>query len=82
MADANIRFAKLKKILESFGIVVSGGEGSEAKFSDPNRTRKIMRIGKHGKNPEIARQVVSAIRRKFQLDAGHDVADKDFYGRS
>jgi hypothetical protein len=40
-----------------------------------------MRIKKHDRNPEIPRQVIGNIRRKFQLRAEDGVADDDFYGR-
>lgn len=82
MTDRNIRFSELCKILESFGLVISRGKGSEAKISDPYRTKKITVIKKHGANPQIHRQVVAAVRRKFQLTARDGVADGDFYGRA
>ena len=81
MPDKNTRFAALKKIVESFGLVVGTGKGSEARISDPHRTRKIMRIKKHGKNPQIQRQVISSLRTKFQISPEQGVSDEDFYGR-
>lgn len=81
--DYNTKFNRLKRILVSYGLVVdkAGAKGSEVKISDPLRTHKRMRIGKHGRNPEIAKQVIGNIRRKFQLTAEDGVSDQDFYGR-
>lgn len=80
--DKNIRFKELERILSSFGITVRGGKGSEKILHDTQRTNRISCIGCHSKNPQIARQVVAAVRRKFQLDAASGVTDEDFYSRA
>jgi hypothetical protein len=46
---------------------------------DPVRTGKRHVIGCHGRNPEIPRQVIAALRRKFQLSPRDGVADHAFY---
>lgn len=79
--DKCIKFKSFARILTSFGVSVSDGKGSEKKLFDP-RTRKISCVKHHGANPEVARQVVASVRRKFELDSEHGVSDEDFYGRA
>lgn len=80
--DQNLRYKTLKRILESFGLHFREGKGSETIIKDPQRTQRISCIKKHGKNPQIQRQVVAALRRKFQLDPEHGISDENFYGRA
>ncbi len=79
--DRNTRLGELKRILESFGVEVRQGKGSELILKDP-RTRKLSVIGCHKKNPEIQKQVIRAVRHKFSLDPASGISDDDFYGRA
>ena len=77
--DRNLRLRDLEKILVRHGLVLRAGKGSEILIQDPLRTRKRHVIGRHGRNPEIARQVIASVRRKFCLTPEHGVSDEDFY---
>ena len=80
--DRNTRYKALVLILESFGLEVRDGKGSEKILRDPQRTKRIHCIGHHGSNAQVPRQVIAAVRRKFELDERHGVADEEFYGRA
>jgi hypothetical protein len=80
--DRNTRYKALVRILESFGLEVRDGKGSEKILRDPRRTRRIHCIAHHGSNAEVPRQVIAALRRKFELDERHGVTDEEFYERA
>lgn len=76
--DKRLRLNKLQAILERYGVAVLLGKGSEIKLKFRG---KIHIIGRHKKNPEIPREQIRMMRRKFALDAEHGVSDDDFYGK-
>ncbi len=76
MADRNTKFSKLKAMLEAQGLSVVQAKGSEMRV----KNSKTARFGKHGANPEIAKQVIYGLRKKFRLLPTDGVSDRDFYG--
>ena len=90
MPDRSIKFNILVRILASYGLEVGaakgqGARGSEAKVVGKHMVtgeHRIHVLGKHGRNPEVLRQQVANLRRKFGLKADDGVTDEDFYGRA
>lgn len=75
--DRNTRFKELVKLLARFGLECRSGKGSEVVVKGKGR---IHVIGCHGSNHEIPKQVISNLRRKFDLRPENNVPDAEFYG--
>ena len=84
MAEHQLTYRRLRKILKSFGIgeEKGRGKGSERMFVgvvDGVITRYPTKC--HNEGDPKPKGVIRAIRRHFHLTEEDGIADKDFYGR-